>query len=716
LLSITDNLGMKPNFMNNNESSSTNETQSKLITDLQNRLAEKTRELNTVEENLQSERDKRTAVEALLAKSEENYHNVVENAHDVILILQNEMIRYCNSAITDMTGYSKEELTNSHFDFLINPDDRDIVMERHRRRLRGETVEIEYTIRFITKNRETVWGRVKAAKTLSWEGHPATLAFISNITEQKETEIALRESEEQYRVFIEKMPNGFSHSRIILNENQQSEDFVFLDVNESFLRSTKLKKEQIVGIPVNQAIPELREIMPDVAKLCERVALQGESYQGELYFKTFDKWFEINVYSVKPGYFNIVYSDVTQKKRAEEASEKSKAYLEYSLNSAPDGVLLLNSDYCFTFINPAVADLFGISDSEIIGKSFLELAPRLLPEKKADWIHQGIRQQLQSGIPVSGLEIELHRPAGSKIPVSFSAAAIRDRKNQIIGVVAFLKDITERKRIQELMIQTEKMMSVGGLAAGMAHEINNPLGGMLQGAQNIMRRLSPDLKANQRDAKESGVSLERLSEYIERRKIDDMLAGILSSGQRAARIITNMLQFSRQSESNLCPNNINQLIDEVLELSANDYDLAKKFDFRKIKIIKEYGENLPEVVSTKTEIEQVILNLLKNAVYAMMKTAEIRLPRLVIRTGIEKQMVRIEVEDNGPGLNPDVQKRIFEPFFTTKPMGEGTGLGLSVSYMIITNNHKGVMEVNSEPGNGARFTVRLPIQNNPKLV
>lgn len=706
-----DDAGMKPGFKIMDERLSNCEDRDILIADLKSRLEEKTRELKTAEEKLSIEKDKCATVEDLFKKSEENYRNIVENALNGIVIVQDGKIRYCNPALCEMTGYSMEELSSRSFDTFIQPDHRNLVMERHRKRLDGETVENEYSICVTTKGGDTISCDLKAALTIDWQGKPATLAFVKDVTAQKETESALRESEEQYRVFIEKMPVGFSYNRVTVDENNQAIDFVFLDVNESFLRSTRLDKAEIIGVPVTQALPEIRELELDLIKMAGKVALQGENLQGEIYFKTFGKWFEFNSYSTHPGYCNTIFSDITRQKRAEEASEKSKSYLENSLNSAPDSVFLIGPDCRVSFVNHAFTTLLGVAESEIIGKTILDLAPDFISEKKAAWLHKGAETQMISGEPVSGIEIELFHQNGNTIPVSFSAAAIRDQKNRIIGEVVFLKDITERKRTQELMIQTEKMMSVGGLAAGMAHEINNPLGGMLQGAQNIIRRLSPDLQANLKDAQESKIDLEQLALYIKKRKIDDMLAGIISSGERAARIITNMLQFSRQSESSFCPNDINQLIDEVLELSANDYDLVQKFDFTKIKLVKEFESNLPQVPCTKTEIEQVVLNLLKNAVQAMMETAEVRAPQLVLRTAIEEQAVRIEVEDNGPGLNPGVQKRIFEPFFTTKPVGTGTGLGLSVSYMIVTNNHRGSLEVNSEPGKGACFIIRLPLQS-----
>ncbi len=285
-----------------------------------------------------------------------------------------------------------------------------------------------------------------------------------------------------------------------------------------------------------------------------------------------------------------------------------------------------------------------------------------------------------------------------------------DKAGNLIKWIGGGSETTEEKRTQELMIQTEKMMSVGGLAAGMAHEINNPLGAIMQGAQNLERRLSPDLAVNIQIADKHNLSLKSLQAYLEERKILLFLDSMKESGQRAATIVKDMLRFSRKSESKMAPTDLAELIENVLELAGKDYDLKKKYDFRKVRIIKEFDSNLPLVPCTQTEIEQVVLNLLKNASQAMAQDHGNEPHRIVIRLSNDEHLARIEVEDNGPGIDEKIRKRIFEPFFTTKPVGEGTGLGLSVSYMIISHNHKGTLEVESELGNGTKFLIGLPLE------
>ena len=170
-----------------------------------------------------------------------------------------------------------------------------------------------------------------------------------------------------------------------------------------------------------------------------------------------------------------------------------------------------------------------------------------------------------------------------------------------------------------------------------------------------------------------------------------------------------MLDFSRRSESRTSFCSIPAIIDRALNLAASDYDLKKKYDFKRIQIIRDYNEFLPEITCTETESEQVLLNLLGNAAQAMMDAnPPIAEPRIRITARLQAQELRIEIADNGPGITQENRKRIFEPFFTTKAASSGTGLGLSVSYFIITKGHGGRMHVLSPPEGGTTFIIELP--------
>jgi len=186
---------------------------------------------------------------------------------------------------------------------------------------------------------------------------------------------------------------------------------------------------------------------------------------------------------------------------------------------------------------------------------------------------------------------------------------------------------------------------------------------------------------------------------------------MVSASKRASEIVANMLQFSRMSNQSKAPANLTELVTNTIELAENEYELKKKYDFRQITIRKEFEVPLPEVICNHTEIQQVLLNLFKNAAHALFDVRRDNFrPEITIRMVNLQSQVRIEVEDNGPGIPENVQKKIFEPFFTTKEVGRGTGLGLSVSYFIITKNHSGNFEVKSEIDKGTTFIIELPVK------
>ncbi len=279
----------------------------------------------------------------------------------------------------------------------------------------------------------------------------------------------------------------------------------------------------------------------------------------------------------------------------------------------------------------------------------------------------------------------------------------------LVEALSLKKREDEKKKLEELMVQSEKMVSIGGLAAGMAHEINNPLAGILQNTQVIRNRLKENLPANMSVAEELGIELDTVQAYMEKRDIFKMIDSVIDAGKRAAAIVSNMLSFSRKSASSFMLEDVCELLDKTLELAASDYNLKKKFDFKRIIIVKDYGIEIPRIRCKASEIQQVFFNILSNGAQAMMSWKQILDPCFILKIQRQENNVRIEISDNGPGMKEETRKRIFEPFFTTKAVGEGTGLGLAVSYFIVTENHKGRIDVSTRPLKGTKFTVTLPM-------
>lgn len=200
---------------------------------------------------------------------------------------------------------------------------------------------------------------------------------------------------------------------------------------------------------------------------------------------------------------------------------------------------------------------------------------------------------------------------------------------------------------------------------------------------------------------------------MESRHIFDYLNGISEAGARAASTISNMLSFSRKNTTEWTNENLNNLIDETIDIASKDYDLKKGYDFRKTAIIKNYQEDLPSASCVRSEIQQVILNLLSNASQAMSAAKKTTpSPEVNITTTSNDTGITITIRDNGPGIHEKKLQYIFEPFFTTKAKGEGTGLGLSVSQYIISERHHGSITAENNPGGGSCFAIRLPFGNN----
>lgn len=394
--------------------------------------------------------------------------------------------------------------------------------------------------------------------------------------------------------------------------------------------------------------------------------------------------------------------DISERMEAQDRLEGLQRMLQSIIDSMPSILVAVTREGVVLQWNKWTELQTGRSSDKAQGKPLSDVFPRLAKEMG------NIRKVIDSGQPAERLKVKRF-DAGRTLWENITIFPLAGQSAQV--AVIRVDDVTERVRIEDMMIQTEKMMSVGGLAAGMAHEINNPLGGIIQGLQNVHRRFSPDLPANREVAERLDCSLETMHRYMEERMITRILEGAWESATRAARIVANMLDFSRRTETHFEPHNINELLEDCVELVSSDYDLRKGIDFRKISIIRDFDSSLLQVNCCRTEIEQVFLNLMKNAAEAMAMEPTSRAPEITLRTRGFGDAVIIEISDNGPGMDEETCKRVFEPFFTTKPTNMGTGLGLSVSYFIITENHHGSIQVLSTKGEGATFRISLPVSH-----
>lgn len=400
-------------------------------------------------------------------------------------------------------------------------------------------------------------------------------------------------------------------------------------------------------------------------------------------------------------------SEIQKQKQSREMAERyadsMQNYLEKLIDSMPSGIIAVDEKYQVMQWNTEAERMTGVTAKMAVGEKLSILFPALdLEIKKAsdqsDLLNQNLNFQFNTQINHETRTLEV---------MMYPIFTLREEEQ---GEVIRIDDVTEKLKIDQTLVQTEKMLSLGGLAAGMAHEINNPLGAIMQSTQNIKRRLSRELARNQMVAQESKISLDALDTYIQRQRIIEFLDGILISGERAAHIVGDMLSFARPANQESTRVSLNDALDAAVRLSAKDYNQRKKFDFRKIEIRKTYSPDIGDVLAQQNQLEQVFLNLLINAAQALAQVSIEGfepLIELIIRR--EGKLACVEVIDNGPGMDEATRKRVFEPFFTTKDEKTGTGLGLSVSYFIVCEQLGGHLAVESQPGKGCRFSIHIPL-------
>lgn len=478
--------------------------------------------------------------------------------------------------------------------------------------------------------------------------------------------IAMRELYQQLPVF-------FNHAALILKNELQ---------NYALLKSS-FEQLQVANRQLNDEILQRQRAEDALRSLNEELEQRVDERTAELHNAN-----------------RLLEEELGERKRAEHEILHLKNYLANIIDSMPSLLVGIDPDEQVVLWNRQAESMTGIAAENAVGQGINQLLPDFSP-----WI-ESLRHNMQERQP-SGIEKLLLEHNGERNFYDLMLYPLV--ANGIEGAVIRIEDVTERTRIQSLMVQTEKMMSVGGLAAGMAHEINNPLGIIIQAAHNIERRVDPAFAPNQAVAQQTGCSLEAMQAYFEQRQIPQFIASICESSVRAAKIIRNILDFSRNADTSMVLVSLSEVLEQTIELAGSDYDLKKRYDFRSIEIVREYDPSLPPVKGILVELEQVFLNLLKNAAQAMMAQPDGQHPRIVLRLYRQGEYAVAEVEDNGPGMPEEIRRRVFEPFFTTKEPGIGTGLGLSVSYMIVTQNHKGLLEAVSRPDIGACFIVKLPL-------
>lgn len=379
---------------------------------------------------------------------------------------------------------------------------------------------------------------------------------------------------------------------------------------------------------------------------------------------------------------------------------ETKEYLNSIINSMPSIMIGVTPSGHVTHWNAAAELSTGIREKQALGFRLHEIYPEL-PVATAM-----IDEAIANSEPGTRESVKIEH-MGNVRYVDITVYPLHSL--ELTGAVIRIDDVTLRQKLDSMMLQNEKLKSLGELAAGMAHEINNPLAAILQSLQNVQRRLNPEQPGNRAAATALGLDINLLHAYLEARDINRFLAGMENSGHRAAEIVRHMLEFSRSSSRQLEPTDINTVAHASVEFMRNAIELSMPGLFARLAIQEEFDSNLPIIPASGIELQQVLVNLLKNAAQAIQE-AKREEPVIRISTRLVPPNIEIRVEDNGIGMNLSTSRQIFDPFFTTKVVGQGTGLGLSISHFIINQRHHGRIEVSSTPNVGTTFILTLPLE------
>ncbi len=400
---------------------------------------------------------------------------------------------------------------------------------------------------------------------------------------------------------------------------------------------------------------------------------------------------------------NRLKEEIEERKQVEKRLQESNERFKVAFDSSSDCILIWDEQYNYLYANQAAIDHVGTTADKVIAKNIRDGLGHMpvFMQLWMDRIDQGFATgkvfQYKDSTTISGRQY-LTESTVSPLP---------DSDGKIMAVCVVYRDITKQRKMEEELFLNEKLKTIAGLAAGVAHEINTPLSAILQAHQLVEMGLSPS--ESKEKAAEYGVNLVAVQNYFQENELGIFMDGIRASAIKAGDIIKRLLDFSRPHEGSFSMANLKEIMENSLLLSQADYGMKKKYAIADVQIIKEYAPDLLPLACVPTEIEQVILNLIKNSVISMATADMTEKPRITLRISTTADMAVIEVADNGPGIPEDIRRNIFDPFFTTRDVGIGTGLGLSVSYAIVVDKHNGTIRVESEPGQGATFIVEIPL-------
>ena len=634
----------------------------------------------------------RKQAECALRESEEKYRALFENAGEAIFVAQDGRVAFLNPMTAQITGYSSEEITSRPFVDFIHADDRDMITDRHTRRLQGEDIPRSYTFRMLRKNGSLLWVQLDTV-LINWQGKPATLNFMTDITERKRIEDALRESEHELRALFKSMLNAFVLFESVFDRDGNFVSYRFVYINDAYERITGVKNNEVRGKTVHEVWPNTEASW---VKAYGDVATTGIPSTFDMYHEPTEKLYHCNAYRPwdTKGRFCVVFEDITERRRAEEEIQKANILLNSIVENIPNMIFLKDAgELRFTRFNRAGEELLGHSRDDLLGKNDYDF----FPKEQADFFTQKDREVLRRKVIVDIQEEPLQtRDRGERI-LHTKKVPILNANGEPEYLMGISEDITDRKRaeaekrrLEERLRRAEKMEALGQLAGGVAHDLNNVLG-VLSGYSELL-----------------------LAEIPEGQKARRHVEKILQSTEKGAAIIQDLLTLARRGVISEEVIQVNDIISGFIKTPAfeNIRDYHPGVSFR-----MDCDPNLLNIKGSPVHLEKTLMNLVSNAAESISGEGEV-----IIRTEnryLDKAVVGydevregdyvvLSVSDTGTGISDEHREKIFEPFYTKKAMGRsGTGLGLTIVWGTV-KDHNGYIDVSSRVGEGTTFTLYFP--------
>ncbi len=643
----------------------------------------------------------RSRAEQELREAKEHLDNLIENSLDCIIVSDRTgYITKVNKYFLDLFGFSREEVIGKHV-----MECAPMLDEGEYECTTGEKVSI--TKEFTVDAQKRITDLIEKGNVTNWEtfyfstnrkvvpveqnivclydkggDRCGAVAVIRDITKRRKAEKELRETKEFLEKVIESTKDG-----ILIVDNMG----YILSANTAMEQISGFAKKAIIGKHASSLIVDDNETRETILEKTAELFQKGSATYDAQY-KTGDG----NCVDVECTASMIsndqneyiagvaVLRDISERKRAQREIQESKEFLEKIIQGSKDGIIICDKQGCIISVNEAMSEMLGLEKHAIVGRHSAELHGDDASERTK--VRDKIGELLEKGF--ASYETRYLRKDGTVVEVECYNSMIRNN-NEFIGGISIVRNITERNRMQQQMMQSEKLRSLGELAGGVAHDFNNVLAAILGRVQLLKTQFTPP--NGQEEKRASMRDMVKSLEIVERASLD------------GAEIVRRIQEFSRKrtDDRDFAPVDINSLLDNALEFTRARWRNEAHSKGIKIAVQKDYAP-VSLTAGSASELREVFTNLINNALDAMPDGGTIS-----IKTRREDGHIILTIGDTGVGIPESVRDRIFDPFFTTKGV-RSTGLGMSISYSII-DRHKGTITVASEEGKGTIFTIQLPV-------